>query len=1054
MQAATWNVQGKSLCKAADVLSDQRISFDILALQEVGGLPDGTPEENPVLSTEDFPFNECEELTDYWILATKHLRSHLGQALLLDKTLFPAVLKHVTGTRSIGAKVSLRSGGFVWILGVHFPHHFTHLDEYMDCIQEVKAFTHMTQGTPFLIAGDWNSQPCQPNMDTRALEISCLAAEERLHIAMPCEPTWKDKTYDFFLMSPALHSRLLDQHSAPGQIHGQRELLGCDHQLVTWDIFLRTKPRRRPFTVKRYTGKWLVDANRLADALPTFPPSRPWQSICQIAKHSQYKLPSKKYVDSPALKTLCTLRNRTIDTTLRASLSRQIIRERRDAKQLWAIDIQTSAAAGDPSSIAFLREKAKRKPNWNSLIAACGDKEKAVAEIRTHFTQVFAGTPAEERNRECLAPLARIHANLKDTTPLPIQESELTTTLANLKLRKTSGPTGISNELLLALAQSDDGKALLLQILNNMFVHGDFPEDITGGIVCLIPKVNQAKSGSAARPILLLETLQKVLAKILMDRLKPMWPPLSMQVGAVPGGQAIEALFAAHSMLSIAKVTACNHLFIKLDLKGAFDNIKHSSIASFLASLPPTAAWEADRLLRLILQQRLLFQFLDAEWELDSTRGTPQGGTHSAGLLARTLDFHLGEVTTAWESRGFQAPFHPLWLLLYVDDIMLCYRGWFQACALLPSLLSTLASIGLSINMGKSCVVVNAELLSQAHHCTDATLKQIQWCETTTYLNRPFGYGINVNNICQQIVRRIFFTWGSLKRFLGKCSWTHPHQTDMMLSKYVGATFLWLSPILYPYQSVLNRLHVVQTTLFVEALGLCIPSLRYEEAIQLIQLRRHAAKRWLTARTRGGSWCNQLLRRIWSFTGHVCRQDLVSAKPARILLGHTCTTHSTRLSRPGPWNTLPALLRSFWHNTGFDGDFLQAAQDREGWAHLCQSFVLSNTSILYMLHTRSTSHTAPGKNLRFFCDLTWHGCVQFLLPSPAGPSTLPGLMKLMEYFRGNTLSHLRPVRISTLLVWIPSSTIWPCCIAPSSYNWSCTKAPTTTSSMPTARRRK
>ena len=140
-----------------------------------------------------------------------------------------------------------------------------------------------------------------------------------------------------------------------------------------------------------------------------------------------------------------------------------------------------------------------------------------------------------------------------------------------------------------------------------MFVHGDFPEDITGGIVCLIPKVNQAKSGSAARPILLLETLQKVLAKILMDRLKPMWPPLSMQVGAVPGGQAIEALFAAHSMLLIAKVTACNHLFIKLDLKGAFDNIKHSSIASFLASLPPTAAWEADRLLRLILQQRLLF---------------------------------------------------------------------------------------------------------------------------------------------------------------------------------------------------------------------------------------------------------------------------------------------------------------------------------------------------------------------------------------------------------------------------------------------------------------
>ena len=143
------------------------------------------------------------------------------------------------------------------------------------------------------------------------------------------------------------------------------------------------------------------------------------------------------------------------------------------------------------------------------------------------------------------------------------------------------------------------------------------------------------------------------------------------------------------------------------------------------------------------------------------------------------------------------------------------------------------------------------------------------------------------------------------------------------------------------------------------------------------------------------------------------------------------------------------LLAQYWIRRRF-----LASSSRPWRLGTLMPILLSNISIIHMLHTRSTSHTAPGKNLHFFCDLTWHGCVQFLLPSPAGPSTLPGLMKLMEYFRGNTLSHLRPVRISTLLVWIPSSTIWPCCIAPSSYNWSCTKAPTMTSSMPTARRRK
>ena len=156
----------------------------------------------------------------------------MGQAFLFDKTLFTAVLKVHKGQRSLGAKLALRSGGFLWILGVHFPHHQNDMDDYTEATRETHSFAAKVQGTPFLIAGDWNSQPNGPNMDQQALKIACLAAEAVLHIAMPAALTWKHKTYDFFLCSQRLHSKLSPATAQPHAISHLRDLLPSDHHLV------------------------------------------------------------------------------------------------------------------------------------------------------------------------------------------------------------------------------------------------------------------------------------------------------------------------------------------------------------------------------------------------------------------------------------------------------------------------------------------------------------------------------------------------------------------------------------------------------------------------------------------------------------------------------------------------------------------------------------------------------------------------------------------------------------------------------------------------------
>ena len=230
-----------------------------------------------------------------------------------------------------------------------------------------------------------------------------------------------------------------------------------------------------------------------------------------------------------------------------------------------------------------------------------------------------------------------------------------------------------------------------------------------------------------------------------MQRLAPHWPPLTAQLGAVPGGQPVEALFAAQHMMAIARVTGKEPIFIRLDIKGAFDNLSHASVASFLATLPAAACHEAMQLMTLLLEQKLRFSFLNEHWDIHCTNGTPQGGSHSAGLFARTLDHAIGGLLSSWEADGYTPAFPPLWLLLFVDDILLCFSDWAEAIRLLPTFLACLSKQGLEVNFSKSCLIASHALPATATRhgtpenvplgATHAVPSQILWIQ--------FGYGCN-----------------------------------------------------------------------------------------------------------------------------------------------------------------------------------------------------------------------------------------------------------------------------------------------------------------------
>ena len=474
-----------------------------------------------------------------------------------------------------------------------------------------------------------------------------------------------------------------------------------------------------------------------------------------------------------------------------------------------------------------------------------------------------------------------------------------------------------------------------------MFLQGLLHPDLLLGIACLIPKAANITMASQIQPILLLEVVQKVYASILMRRLAHHWPPITAQLGAVPGGQPIEALFAAQHMIALATVTDKQPLFLKLDIKGAFDNLRHASVAAFLATLPAPACYESMRLLSLLLEQKIHLSFLHDHWELHTSNGTPQGGSHSAGLFARTLDHAIGQLLRTWEAAGHSPVFPPLWLLLFVDDILLCFRGWVQAIRLLPSFLECLSTLGLEVNYAKSCLVLSPALRSSPPPSPSLELlKRFPWVENTQYLRKPFGYRLEVDAVHhQQSLQLIYGACGKLKPVLKRCHWTNPLSTSRLLDQYVGSAFLWLSPALHPYQQFRHKLRVVQTTLLIEALNLYIPAVSDNIAHQLLRFRRHIVKRWILHMTPSGSWDQQYLCRYWSFLGHICRQDYCSHRPAKIMLHHVIGQHAQKLNRPGPWHTPHSLVSKFWRETGLDGDYIHIASDREAWKSLTPCFL-------------------------------------------------------------------------------------------------------------------
>nr|XP_027086510.1 uncharacterized protein LOC113708247 [Coffea arabica] len=256
----------------------------------------------------------------------------------------------------------------------------------------------------------------------------------------------------------------------------------------------------------------------------------------------------------------------------------------------------------------------------------------------------------------------------------------------------------------------------------SFFCGAELPRAITATSIALIPKVGHPQDFSQFRPISLCNFVNKLISRILADRLARILPRIisPQQSGFVRGRLISDNFLLAQELLSnIGRTSRNADVALKLDMSKAYDRVSWMFLTMVLRRFGFREQW-IDRIWRLV--SNVWFSVLingASVGFFKSTRGLRQGDPLSPGLFiigAEVLSRSLNQLVEHREFKCFSVPrgCPMITHLSYADDVLVFSGASSASLRCVMQIIGKYEAVsGQEINVQKSGFMVHAKLPSQ-----------------------------------------------------------------------------------------------------------------------------------------------------------------------------------------------------------------------------------------------------------------------------------------------------------------------------------------------------
>lgn len=331
------------------------------------------------------------------------------------------------------------------------------------------------------------------------------------------------------------------------------------------------------------------------------------------------------------------------------------------------------------------------------------------AEIFREFYMQLMGTAKEEDyciDWDILYP----NSNELSSMAQLITQEEIRKAIDSWPNNKAPGPDGYCGEFF------KEFKDILIPDIHSVLsqaMQGDgtlFP--LNNSIIALIPKSENSCKAKDFRPISLIGGVQKIISKLLANRLQEVIGDLvhQSQTGFLKGRQITEGFVYAQEVLHFTKENNIPVAIFKADIHKAFDTISWRFLSKVLLHLGFPEIW-ISWIMRLVLQgsSQIMINGLIGK-KIELRRGVRQGDPLSPFLFILAMDFIPRWLQRLMEIGALRMPIEGMQpSLLYADDALFFIKPEFQQIQILRIVLTVFATIsGLKVNMDKSELVATA----------------------------------------------------------------------------------------------------------------------------------------------------------------------------------------------------------------------------------------------------------------------------------------------------------------------------------------------------------